>query len=111
MATTSDGRPLVTIKGHGKMRNYIEFCLRTLRADGRTGVVLRGEEKQLDKCVSVSEIVKRRWTEAEGETDRGKEESVVATKCVSKAVISNALAFEGGPIRPRIEITMTVEAV
>ena len=119
MATTSDGRPLVAIKGHGKMRNYIEFCLKTLRENGAVGLLLRGEEKQLDKCVSVSELVKRRWAEEQeangGEEGAKKGEGRGAgagagrAKCVSRATITNALAHEGGPVRPRIEIELRIE--
>ena len=118
MATTSDGRPLVAIKGHGKMRNYIEFCLNALREDGATGVVLRGEEKQLDKCVSVSEIVKRRWAEDQQKNEegwegehgkKGSDGAAGTAKCVTKATITNALAHDDGPIRPQIEISLRIE--
>lgn len=56
----SDEGKIITVKAAGKMQLYIQLALDYLAIDGQDKVIVTGEKNAMAKCISISEILRRK---------------------------------------------------
>ncbi|KAJ1983079.1 hypothetical protein H4R34_001501, partial [Dimargaris verticillata] len=56
----SRNQTLVQIKGHGKIKNYVQYALKTLEIQSVSHITLEAEGEATVKAVTCAELIKRK---------------------------------------------------
>ncbi|EAY06166.1 hypothetical protein TVAG_098770 [Trichomonas vaginalis G3] len=53
---------VVNVKQHTQMKTLIEYCEKRIDSDNSPGITIVGEEKAVNKAISIAEILKNKYS-------------------------------------------------